>query len=208
MINVMQKYLSNKIKPNYPYYKFFILNTSKYTYEIIDILKDVIGEAEVVSYEEYSVIFYFNKIDFDFKSLIKTINDDFYADAHLFESGKIQFGDASEFHKLLDIYNKAELSKYTYTSNKNILVYLTSCKEQAKDLAPVVLNKMVKDESLLMLANAMFENDLNISMTAKNTYMHRNTVNYKLEQIKDETGLDIRRFKDAVIMYEFLKIFK
>ena len=64
MINVMQKYLSNKIKPNYPYYKFFILNTSKYTYEIIDILKDVIGEAEVVSYEEYSVSFYFNKIDF------------------------------------------------------------------------------------------------------------------------------------------------
>jgi len=205
MINVMQKYLTNKVKPNYPYYKFFILNTSKYTYEIIDILKDVIGEAEVVSYEEYSVIFYFNKIDFDFKSLIKTINDDFYTDAHLFESGKIQFGDATEFHKLLDIYNKAGLNKYTYTSNKNILAYLTSSKEQAKELAPVLLNKVLKDESLLMLINTMFENDLNISTTAKNTYMHRNTVNYKLEQIKDETGLDIRRFKDAVIMYEFLK---
>ncbi|MBP5551724.1 MAG: helix-turn-helix domain-containing protein [Bacilli bacterium] len=205
MINVMQKYLTNKVKPNYPYYKFFILNTSKYTYEIIDILKDVIGEVEVVSYEEYSVIFYFNKIDFDFKSLIKTINDDFYTDAHLFESGKIQFGDATEFHKLLDIYNKAGLNKYTYTSNKNILAYLTSSKEQAKELAPVLLNKVLKDESLLMLINTMFENDLNISTTAKNTYMHRNTVNYKLEQIKDETGLDIRRFKDAVIMYEFLK---
>ena len=205
MINVMQKYLSNKIKPNYPYYKFFILNTSKYTYEIIDIFKDVIGEAEVVSYERCSVIFYFNNIDFDFKSLIKTINDDFYTDAHLFESGKIQFGDATEFSKILDIYNKAGLSKYTYTSNKNILAYLINRKEQAKDLAPVLLNKMVKDESLLILANAMFENDLNISMTAKNTYMHRNTVNYKLEQIKNETSLDIRKFKDAVIMYEFLK---
>ena len=205
MINVMQKYLSNKIKPNYPYYKFFILNTSKYTYEIIDIFKDVIGEAEVVSYESCSIIFYFNNIDFDFKSLIKTINDDFYTDAHLFESGKIQFGDATEFSKILDIYNKAGLSKYTYTSNKNILAYLINRKEQAKDLAPVLLNKMVKDESLLMLANAMFENDLNISMTAKNTYMHRNTVNYKLEQIKNETSLDIRKFKDAVIMYEFLK---
>ena len=205
MINVMQKYLSNKIKPNYPYYKFFILNTSKYTYEIIDIFKDVIGEAEVVSYESCSIIFYFNNIEFDFKSLIKTINDDFYTDTRLFESGKIQFGDATEFSKILDIYNKAGLNKYTYTSNKNILAYLINKKEQAKDLAPVLLNKMVKDESLLMLANAMFENDLNISMTAKNTYMHRNTVNYKLEQIKDETGLDIRRFKDAVIMYEFLK---
>ena len=205
MINVMQKYLSNKIKPNYPYYKFFILNTSKYTYEIIDIFKDVIGEAEVVSYESCSIIFYFNNIDFDFKSLIKTINDDFYTDAHLFESGKIQFGDATEFSKILDIYNKAGLNKYTYTSNKNILAYLINRKEQAKDLAPVLLNKLVKDESLLMLANAMFENDLNISMTAKNTYMHRNTVNYKLEQIKNETSLDIRKFKDAVIMYEFLK---
>ena len=205
MINVMQKYLSNKIKPNYPYYKFFILNTSKYTYEIIDIFKDVIGEAEVVSYESCSIIFYFNNIDFDFKSLIKTINDDFYTDARLFESGKIQFGDATEFSKILDIYNKAGLNKYTYTSNKNILAYLINRKEQAKDLAPVLLNKLVKDESLLMLANAMFENDLNISMTAKNTYMHRNTVNYKLEQIKNETSLDIRKFKDAVIMYEFLK---
>ena len=204
MINVMQKYLSNKIKPNYPYYKFFILNTSKYTYEIIDIFKDVIDEAEVVSYESCSIIFYFNNIEFDFKSLIKTINDDFYTDAHLFESGKIQFGDATEFSKILDIY-KAGLSKYTYTSNKNILAYLINRKEQAKDLAPVLLNKMVKDESLSMLANAMFENDLNISMTAKNTYMHRNTVNYKLEQIKNETSLDIRKFKDAVIMYEFLK---
>ena len=157
MINVMQKYLSNKIKPNYPYYKFFILNTSKYTYEIIDIFKDVIGEAEVVSYERCSVIFYFNNIDFDFKSLIKTINDDFYTDAHLFESGKIQFGDATELSKILDIYNKAGLSKYTYTSNKNILAYLINRKEQAKDLAPVLLNKLVKDESLLMLANDYFE---------------------------------------------------
>ena len=85
------------------------------------------------------------------------------------------------------------------------MAYLTSSKEQAKELAPVLLNKVLKDESLLMLINTMFENDLNISTTAKNTYMHRNTVNYKLEQIKDETGLDIRRFKDAVIMYEFLK---
>ena len=205
MINIMQKYLTNKIKPNYPYYKFIILNTSKYIYEIIDILKDVIGECEVVSYEGYSIIFYFNNVDFDFKSLIKTINDDFYIDAHLFESGKIQFNDGSEFHQLLDIYNKANLQKYTYSSNKNIIKYLTRNSTLAKELAPIVLNKMIKDESLLILANQMFECDLNISLTAKSTYMHRNTVNYKLGQIKEETDLDIRCFKDAVIMYEFLK---
>ena len=205
MNNVTKNYISNKVKPSYPSYRFFILNTDKYNKEIIDILIDIIGDAEVVRLEQLDIIFYFNKVDYDFKNLIKTINDDFYSDAHLFESGKVQFSDATEFYKLLDIYNKANLNKYIYSSNKNILSYLNNNKDKAKEYAPIVLNKMVKDESLLMLANAMFENDLNISLTAKNTYMHRNTVNYKIEQIKEETGLDIRKFKDAVIMYEFLK---
>lgn len=207
MINVMQKYLSGGIKPSYPFYKFLILTTTKYNYEILDILKDVVGEAEVVSFDNANVIFYFNKIDIDLKSLIKTINDDFYTDAHLFESGKIYFGDGTEFKKIMDLVKEANLLKHTYSSNLYLLRYLITNKtDDAKDIAPMILNKMLKDESLLMLANTMFECDLNVSKTSQNIYMHRNTVNYKLEQIKDETGLDIRRFKDAIVMYEILKL--
>ena len=209
MNNIMHNYLNNKIKPNYPFYKFLILDADKQQKDIIDILKDVIGECEVISIEDYNVIFYYYNVDMDFKSLIKTINDDFYADAHLFESGKVAFLDGSEFYKIFDVYKKASLNKHTYSSNKYILSYLMNDdKAKAKELAPILLNKMLKDESLLMLASTMFECDLNISLTAKNTYMHRNTVNYKLEQIEQETGLDIRHFKDAIIMYEFLKICK
>ena len=207
MNSTMRNYLNNKIKPNYPFYKFLILDTDKQHSEIINILKDVIGEAEVISFDEYSVIFYFNNVDMDFKSLIKTINDDFYTDAHLFESGKVNFNDGEEFKKIINVYEKANLKKHIYSSNKQILAYLINHdKALAKELAPILLNKLLKDESLLMLASTMFECDLNVSLTAKNTYMHRNTVNYKLEQIESETGLDIRRFKDAVIMYQFLKI--
>ena len=207
MNNIMKKYFDNKIKPSIPFYKFLIVDDNRYQKEIIDILTDAIGESEIINYDGYSVIFYFNAIDIDFKSLIKTINDDFYSDAHLFESGKVVFNDGTEFKQIVDVYHLANLNKYTYTSNKHILSYLiNNDKEQAKKLAPILLNKMLKDESLLMLASTMFECDLNVSLTAKNTYMHRNTVIYKLEQIENETGLDIRRFKDAIIMYEFLKI--
>lgn len=207
MNKVMREYFNNKQIPSYQFYKFLILDENKYQNDIIDILKEVVGECEIINYDSYNVIFYFTNVDIDFKNLIKTINDDFYSDAHLFESGKISFFDGSEFDKIIKIYKNAHLYKYIYSSNRQLLSYLiNNNKSLAKNLAPILLNKMLKDESLLMLANTMFECDLNISLTAKNTYMHRNTVNYKLEQIENETGLDIRRFKDAIIMYEFLKI--
>ena len=206
-MNVMNKYITSKIKPTYSFYKFLILNTDKYNQDIIDILKELIGECEIINVKSKTVIFYFNNIDVNFNDLIHTINDDFYIDAKLFESGKVQFNDNNELYLLLDIYDKAKLDKIIYSSNRDILNYvIENDKSVINDIAPVILNKMIKDESLLMLANAMFENDLNVSVSAKNIYMHRNTVNYKLEQIKEETGLDIRKFKDAILMYQFLKM--
>ncbi len=47
-------------------------------------------------------------------------------------------------------------------------------------------------------ANCFFSNDMNIAQTAKQLHVHRNTLLYRLEQIENETGLDIRRFDQAV----------
>lgn len=44
---------------------------------------------------------------------------------------------------------------------------------------------------------ALMKNDLNISKTAECLYVHRNTVLYRLEKMKKETGgLDPKRAKD------------
>lgn len=43
-----------------------------------------------------------------------------------------------------------------------------------------------------------FENNLNISETARQLYVHRNTLVYRLERIEKEIGLDIRKFDDAM----------
>ena len=47
-------------------------------------------------------------------------------------------------------------------------------------------------------AACFLRNDLNIAETARQLHMHRNTLLYRLEQIEKETGLDIRRFADAM----------
>lgn len=53
------------------------------------------------------------------------------------------------------------------------------------------------DEEELQMVNRFFEKDLNISETARELYLHRNTLVYHLEKLQKKTGLDIRNFEDA-----------
>ena len=55
------------------------------------------------------------------------------------------------------------------------------------------------DKETLMTVNAFFENNLNISETARQMYLHRNTLGYRLEKIMKTTGLDVKKFDDALI---------
>ena len=50
----------------------------------------------------------------------------------------------------------------------------------------------------LSTINKFFENNLNISETARQLYVHRNTLVYRLERIEKAIGLDIRTFDDAM----------
>lgn len=54
------------------------------------------------------------------------------------------------------------------------------------------------DDDTMQAAYKFFENDLNISRTARELYVHRNTLSYRLEKIQSQTGLDIRIFEDAI----------
>ncbi len=54
------------------------------------------------------------------------------------------------------------------------------------------------DDETLATVNQFFANNLNISETARHLYIHRNTLVYRLEKIQRTTGLDVRRFDDAL----------
>lgn len=54
------------------------------------------------------------------------------------------------------------------------------------------------DKETLMTVNSFFENNLNISETARQMYLHRNTLGYRLDKITRTTGLDVKTFDDAL----------
>ena len=59
---------------------------------------------------------------------------------------------------------------------------------------------ILDDEEAMSTINKFFENNLNISETARQLYVHRNTLVYRLERIEKAIGLDIRTFDDAMTL--------
>lgn len=56
------------------------------------------------------------------------------------------------------------------------------------------------DEETLTTINTFLENNLNVSETARQLYVHRNTLLYRLEKLQKATNLDIRVFDDALTL--------
>lgn len=54
------------------------------------------------------------------------------------------------------------------------------------------------DEETLTTINKFFENNLNVSETSRQLFIHRNTLVYRIEKLQKATGLDIRTFEDAM----------
>ena len=64
------------------------------------------------------------------------------------------------------------------------------------------------DEETVVTINKFFENNLNVSETARQLYIHRNTLVYRLDKIQKETGLDLRVFEDAITFKIALMVVK
>ncbi len=64
------------------------------------------------------------------------------------------------------------------------------------------------DEETLLTINKFFENNLNVSETSRQLFIHRNTLVYRIEKIEKASGLDIRSFEDALTLKIALMVVK
>ncbi len=70
----------------------------------------------------------------------------------------------------------------------------------------VFLNEVLKGDALENIDNETLDTvqkfldyDLNISLAARELYIHRNTLVYRLDRLQKQTGLDVRKFEDAML---------
>ena len=64
------------------------------------------------------------------------------------------------------------------------------------------------DSETILTINKFFENDLNVSETSRQLFVHRNTLVYRLEKIYKLTGLDLRKFDEAIVFKVAMMVHK
>ena len=64
------------------------------------------------------------------------------------------------------------------------------------------------NDEMLYTIEMFFKKDLNLSDTARQLYIHRNTLVYRLDKVQRQIGLDLRKFDDAVTFKILLELKK
>lgn len=70
--------------------------------------------------------------------------------------------------------------------------------EFARRFFPAGAEEIFEDEVMAQTAEEFLRSNLNVSEASRNLYMHRNTLLYRLDKIENVTGLNLRKFSDAV----------
>ena len=98
-----------------------------------------------------------------------------------------------------------------YHRQDSVYVYSKQGLERIIDSIPAAERREILKEYFLLKASDLlsdemletvrvfFRNDLNLTAASKQLFIHRNTLNYRLDKIRKISGLDLRCFHDAVV---------
>ena len=170
------------------------------------------GGNYITSVDDKTIILIKDIEDEEYDEIANTIVDMLGSEALL--RVRVSYGLAvNELKNISKCYKEAKMALEVgsiFHSEMNVLSYETLGIGRLIYQLPVNLCKIfVKevfgdtkpeeiDEETLTTIHKFFENNLNVSETARQLYIHRNTLVYRMEKLQKMIGLDMRTFDDAV----------
>lgn len=102
-------------------------------------------------------------------------------------------------------YSQSAENGITFFDDMTLEILLSSISEQEKEAYLQKTIFSLSDEERIFL-QAYFEEDMSLLGTSQKLFLHKNTVQYKLNHIYQKCGLNPRVFKDAVLLYLALQL--
>ncbi|MCY6355066.1 helix-turn-helix domain-containing protein [Clostridium sp. ZS2-4] len=216
--------------------KNFISPQTKMRALVIDVDKNMMKELENLISHIYPDHLHckINNNSFCFIEKCSKVDDQYYFQIYdaiyseLYYEPKIGVGTTVSTLKDLSVsYKKAvesiKLGKL-FLSDKNIYCFrdfglprlidnmdINSLEELCEDMNYKNVYKVLSDSELVLTSEKFFESNLNISLTAKKLFIHRNTLIYRLTKIFKISGYDLRvledsiNFKVAMFIHNYMK---
>ena len=123
--------------------------------------------------------------------------------------GEVQSDLGKMYHSLIEARQAMEIGR-AYRPGSRVYSYRELLierfmaeipQEVARRYYEILFNKKnarIFNEEMVQTIDKFFECHLNVSEAARQLYIHRNTLVYRLDKVQKATGLDLRTFDDAI----------
>lgn len=177
------------------------------------ILCNLFEDINIFEYDNILVLVSSKDLNID-KSILDIVETESYKNTFIMNFGKIECVDDFKykfdmFKSLFVTIQKDEnINKLMSINDLKLYKIIDICDFNYDFFKLMNISKFINlDKNLIKTGLCFIENDLNISKTSNSMYLHRNTLIYRLDKIKEILNLDIRNFKDALIFYVSSKYF-
>lgn len=197
----------------------FLVYLDSNRYEALNIIKQSYDEENAISLvygDNIIVIGDFEDVEEHAKSVSEAIANELYSKCSISYSEK--FSDALGLKNAYESAKEILMLGKRFDIKENIFSYKRVMFEKIvfnikNDLKVEIFNKFEGkfdsfDSEMIKTIEEFINCDLNISDAARNLYIHRNTLIYRLDKIDKETGFDIRNFREATVFVIAFLIWK
>lgn len=143
----------------------------------------------------------------EFEGIIQALDADFGAKCRVFighiwtakDNLKELFADEQRVfeteHPAEQVFDLAEVSLHYYCHRETA----------GSTLAEKYHDMIAGDPQLKSIVSALYHEKGNVSSAAKELYLHRNTLQYRIDKLRQETGINLKRMDDLVFCYLMLQ---
>lgn len=185
------------------------------THEIEEAVNGFIDTDYIILWEtkKQGVLIVLNSDEFNpdeeiLSSLSQTLESDFYVKSYFFY-GKLRSLSkecAKEFQENQILFKNALTlmpSERVFTFEKCFpsLVASNFTANIKEFIHTQILDPISEEPELITTIRRYLENHLNATLTAKQLYIHRNTLQYRLDKFMDITGINLKDFNHAITVY-------
>lgn len=178
-----------------------------------NILYNLYEDVQIYKYNNYLLLVSNNILDID-SSTPTIVEAETYSKTYIIYLEKITTIYNLDLkinivNELINIIINNNNASQFITLNDLIIYKVAAITSDNHQLSSLIKFDIIKniDENLLTTGINFIENGLNISKTSSALFLHRNTLIYRLEKIKEYLNLDLKNFKDAFIFYLSVKSF-
>ncbi|ERJ11554.1 helix-turn-helix domain-containing protein [Haloplasma contractile] len=219
-IEVLEYLLGEGSKPDKDTYnklKYILMKPLQYIEretlsELLTLMHDFLGpDTLIFKRESVIIVITPQELTQDIGDFVDSITSDFYVDLFFYESDLSVLNEELkqvfmfEFESFIELQKttKSRVTRADLMYNNIVNVMDATLKD---DFKKYVLGDFVTDKEMLNMIKTFFETNMNVSLSAKNCFMHRNTFQNKIEKFIQTTGFNIKKFDDAFIVYLALSI--